>query len=66
MMKRHGNTGLEMVESGTWIKVGRKHYRHIDGAEIRYNCNRWLWEIVGTDVAYTLLWAAKCRAEAGR
>lgn len=58
-MLRMGNTGREMVQSGTWVKVARKHYRHVSGAEIRYNSNRWLWEIVGTEHAHELLWAAR-------
>lgn len=60
MTKRMGNTGREMVESGAWVKVGRKHYEHISGAQIRYNCNRWVWEVVGQpDAAWTLLWVAR-------
>lgn len=47
-----------MVESGAWCKVSRQHYRHVSGAEIRYDCNRWVWQIVGGD-AYTLLWVAR-------
>ncbi len=62
-MKRMGNTGREMVDSGAWIKVARKHYRHIDGIEVRYNGNRYAWEILGKDEAYGLLWVARGRAE---
>ncbi len=57
-MNRMGNTGREMVASGAWCKLGKKHYQHSSGIEIRYNCNRWLWEIVGRNEAYTLLWVA--------
>ena len=60
---RAGNTGREMVESGQGVKAGRKHYRHESGIEIAYNCNRWVWEIVGHGEAYTLLWAARHWAE---
>jgi hypothetical protein len=65
-MIRAGNTGREMIESGAWIKVARKHYRHMEGVEIVYNCNRWAWEIIGgknTGEAYGLLWVARQRAE---
>lgn len=62
-MKRMGNTGVEMVNSGAWVKVAKKHYRHIDGAEVRYDCNRWGWEVIGTGEFYELLWAARYRAE---
>ena len=33
--------------SGTWAKIARKHYRHIDGKEVRYDCNAWAWEVIG-------------------
>lgn len=55
---RHGNTGRELVNSGAWVKVGRKHYRHIDGAEVRYNCNHWGWQIVGQPELWKSLWVA--------
>jgi len=61
-MKRMGHTGREMVQSGEWCKVASKHYRHASGVEIRYNCNRWLWE-VSTGEAYTTLWVARYTAE---
>lgn len=47
-----------MVASGEWVKLAPKHYRHSSGAEIRYDCNRWVWQILGGD-AYTLLWVAR-------
>lgn len=61
-MKRQGHTGREMVKSGAWVKVAKKHYRHISGAEICYDCNRWVWQILGGD-AYTLLWVARHNVE---
>lgn len=33
--------------SGTWERIARKHYRHIGGHEVRYDCNRWAWEVIG-------------------
>lgn len=33
------------VLSGAWVKVGRSHYRHASGAEVRRNCNTSMWEI---------------------
>lgn len=65
MMKRMGHTGREMEASGEWVKIGRKHYEHISGVQIRYDCNRWAWEIIGRNELYTVLWAAKHRAEQG-
>lgn len=64
MTKRMGHTGREMKASGEWASIGRKHYRHISGVEVRYNCNRWMWEIVGHhNQAWTALWVAKHYAE---
>ncbi len=61
-MKRQGHTGREMLASGSWVKLAPKHYRHESGAEIRYDCNRWVWQIVGAE-AYTLLWVARHAVE---
>lgn len=36
-----------MTATQTWISIGRKHYRHSDGIEIRYSHNNWMWELVG-------------------
>jgi len=63
MTTRMPHTGRQMEQSGDRCKVGRKHYLHGSGREIRYNHNRWLWEIVGTDIAYSLLWPAKYAVE---
>ena len=64
MMKhRHGHTGREMAQAITWTKVARKHYRHISGVEVRYDCNRWGWEVVGEGLYFTVLYAAKHWAE---
>lgn len=68
MNQRHGNTGIEMVASGSWVKVGRKHYRHVSGAEVVYDCNRWHWQVTGAgswDGLYGSLWVARHYAEKG-
>jgi hypothetical protein len=65
MNMRHGNTAREMVESGQWAKIGRKHYRHESGAEILYNNNRWLWEVVGASDGWSALWVARHWVEKG-
>lgn len=62
-MRFANDTHRQMVNSGAWAKVGKKHYRHVSGVEVRYNCNRWLWEVVGANEGYTVLWAARSRAE---
>lgn len=62
-MKRMGNTGREMVQTGAWVKVGRKHYAHISGVEVVYRCNDWAWEVIGTGLMYQALWVAKQAAE---
>jgi len=35
------------ITSGTWAKVGKKHYRHVSGVEVRYDWKRWGWEVIG-------------------
>jgi hypothetical protein len=62
MMKRHGNTGHEMVNSGAWVKVARKHYRHVSGVEVAYDCNRYIWK-VSDGTAWSSLWVARHNAE---
>jgi hypothetical protein len=63
MNARHANTAKEIELDGNWMKVAKKHYLHGSGIEVRYNCNRWKWEVVGHGEAYDSLWAAKYRAE---
>ena len=63
---RHGNTAREIVGCGEFAKVGKRHYAHIDGAEIRYDCNAWVWRIAlpGSPIdgeRYTALHAAVSR-----
>ena len=62
---RAGNTATEMKNSGEWMAVGRKHYRHIDGAEIKYDHNAWGWRINDGKEVWTRLWVAKHNAEKG-
>ena len=45
-----------------WAKVGKKHYVHVSGVEVAYDCNAWLWRVDGGD-GYTTLWVAKQNAE---
>lgn len=49
-----------------WDKVASKHFRHTaSGAEVKYNHNRFLWEIVegpGKGEAYVAKWIAFNRA----
>lgn len=35
--------------AGTWAKIGRQHYRHMDGAEVRYDSTRWAWRVTYAD-----------------
>ena len=39
------NTAKQMETSGEWAKTGRKHYTHVTGAVVTYNCNAWAWEV---------------------
>ncbi len=57
MSYRMGNTAREIVAAGDFVKVGKKHYRHVSGVEIKYNWTRWAWELPDGR-AWTLLWVA--------
>jgi hypothetical protein len=35
------------ITSGTWNRIAKKHYRHIDGTEVIYRHNSWVWEVIG-------------------
>lgn len=54
-----------MLASGQWAKVGSKHYRHASGAEIRYDCSRWMWVCSTDGSGFTMLWAARHFVEIG-
>ena len=70
-MRLHGVGGvstrvdLAMINSGRWVKVGSKHYRHETGIEMIYRHNDWVWEIRGGEFdgeRYERLWPAVWRA----
>jgi hypothetical protein len=61
-MFRMPNTAITMKKDDMWAKVGKKHYMHVSGIEIKYDCNSWLWRIDGKE-GYSTLWAAKYYAE---
>ena len=52
----------EMVKTGEFLKVGKKHYRHAaSGIEILYLHNSFRWSILGKSESYTVLHAAVSR-----
>ena len=44
-MRRIQRTDLQIVNSGDFTKVGRKHYRHESGAEISFDCMKFGWRV---------------------
>lgn len=65
--RRNTRTDLELVKSGQWAKVAKKHFRHVSGVEVTYDCNAWGW-IVSTSprqVWSTLEVAAHVAEQAG-
>jgi hypothetical protein len=40
-------TRQQPITEGTWNRIARKHYRHINGAEVIYRPNSWNWEVIG-------------------
>jgi hypothetical protein len=66
MPRFNTRTDLDMVNSGAWNKVGKKHFRHVSGAEVRYDCNAWTWAVTGCAAdgeRYSALHAARSRVE---
>jgi hypothetical protein len=61
-MLRMSNTALVIKNDPTWAKVGKRHYIHISGNEVIYDCNCWVWRLNGKE-GYSTLWAAKYAAE---
>lgn len=55
--RRNTRTDLDLVNAGDFVKVGRKHFRHVSGLEITYDSNAWHWRAVGR-LWTTLDWAA--------
>lgn len=65
-MTRGVRTDSEMLASGQWVRVARRHYRHVAGVEIVYDNNRWLWYVRGgasDGEGYATLEAARYYAE---
>ena len=52
--RRNTRTDQQILLDGDFAKVGRKHFRHVSGTEITYNCNRWAWQISNGDLYTTL------------
>jgi len=42
-VRRNRRTDLQIVNDGDFVKVGKKHFRHVSGAEVKYDCNAWAW-----------------------
>lgn len=59
MGRQPATTGLDMVTSGQWVKVGRKHYRHASGEEVRHDGAAW----VACGLRWSLLWVARHEVE---
>ena len=47
MIRTARRADLDLIASGSWVKAGRKTYRHASGIVVRYDHNRFTWEIVG-------------------
>ncbi len=40
-------TDLQIITGGDFAKIGKKHFRHVSGAEIQYDCMAWGWRACG-------------------
>lgn len=38
---------LSDVDPKEWIQVASKHYRHKTGVQVKYDHNRWAWQVIG-------------------
>lgn len=54
---------IKPITQGTWTKVEKGKYQHIDGATVSYNCNRFMWIVDATGDAYKALTWAQIMAE---
>lgn len=55
---RNGNTSVDIVESGEFRLVERRHYQHIrSGLEIAWDRTRWRW-VTSDGVAFLVLYDA--------
>lgn len=53
------------INNGEWARIAHKTHKHVSGVVVRYDCNRWLWEVVGgkdDGSAYTTLSVAQYAA----
>ncbi|MEJ7773158.1 MAG: hypothetical protein WKF51_14755 [Geodermatophilaceae bacterium] len=44
-------TNAATTTTESWVKVGPKHYRHTDGAEVRFDpdARAWSWRVTYSD-----------------
>lgn len=53
---------LSSVVKSEWKSVGRKHWSHVSGVQVKYDCNAWKWQIIGgarCGYKYDTKWAAQ-------
>jgi len=55
--RRNTRTDLDLEASGDFTKIGKRHWLHASGLEIKHNCNTGRWAAVGWEWP-TLEWAA--------
>lgn len=57
---------LSSVIPSDWVIEGSRKWRHVSGVLVRYNHNKWMWEVVGSTNAdgyfYNTKWAAQSAA----
>jgi hypothetical protein len=64
MYNRMPNTAKTILTDGDFAKIGKKHYRHVSGDEIIYDCNAWAWRTPYG--SWSLLWPAVAAVRAAR
>lgn len=59
IMRHANNTVNEMLATGQWTKLGKRHFGHVSGREIKHDGQMWT---VG-ERRYDALWIAKMVVE---
>lgn len=56
---------LSEVVKSDWVKTGPKHWSHVSGVQVKYDCNAWKWQVIGGANCgrfYTAKWEAQTEA----
>ncbi len=61
--RRMDGTEKEMLASGQWVRVGKSHYRHVDGGEVQKRSHGGWTASTDPGLVWSRLWVARHRVE---